>query len=671
MSPTSERLTQLRLLLVALSLGFWGLIIAFRLVQVQIVSHAAYEKRAARQSQRTIKLAPRRGLILDRNGHQLAVSVDAESIYADPQTVGDAPAVAHALAQALRFSPSDTRDLDALLRRDRAFVWVKRKVHPDQANAVRSLDLPGVGLLTENRRYYPKRELAAQVIGFAGLDNDGMWGIEYALDDTIRGREAKVVVRTDGLRRPVGHIEKPSTDGHTVVLTLDETIQHAAERELDSAVRATQAIGGIAIVVDPRTGEILALANRPTFNPNSYGSFSNQRWRDRAVTDYYEPGSIFKIIVAAAALQEGVVSPDEIIDCGMGSVEVGGIRINDHAVFDHLAFRDVIAKSSDIGMIRVAQRLGRDNFNRYMRDFGFGSLTGVGLPGESPGRLRPMSEWSALSLASMSFGQEIGVTGIQMVMAAAAIANGGYLMKPLIVREIDDPSGKVVKRFRPEAVRRVVDPAIADTVVNLMKGVVRQGGTGRRAAVAGYAVAGKTGTAQKVDATGHYSTTDNVASFVGLVPASRPELVILVSLDTPRGAHTEGGDVAAPVFAKVAEESLRRLAVLPDDPSRRLRASAAPAGIHPASYTAATRRSDPTVGLAPGEMPDLRGRSAREAAAVAARLGLGVELHGSGEVQQQVPPPGSQLSAERVLQLWLGHPQPAPSAPEPLFQEGT
>jgi cell division protein FtsI (penicillin-binding protein 3) len=651
--PTSrERLVRLRMMLVGFAVCLWAVIVLVRLVQLQVLNRAGYERQAARQSERTIVLDPRRGAILDRAGHPLAVSVDAESIYAVPQEISDPAGTAEALARALGLDAAGRRDVLAQLQKSRGFVWVRRKVDPVVARAVRDLQLEGIGFLTENRRYYPKRDLASQVLGYVGVDNTGMSGIEYAFDGQIRGRAAKVAIQIDARRRAVGHAEKPSTEGRTVVLTLDESIQHSAERELDKALLETGAVAGVIVVMDPATGEVLAVANRPAFNPNRFAAYPSSRWKNRAVADAYEPGSIFKIFTAAAALQEGVVDPDETIDCGGGFIEIAGTRINDHRVFDQLTFRDVIAKSSDIGVIRVAQRLGRESFNRYMRAFGFGLPTGVELPGESSGLLRPTARWSALSLASLSFGQEIGVTAIQITAAVAAVANGGYLMKPFVVRSLEDAAGRVVKSYKPVAVRRVLEPRTVEVLTDLLKGVVRDG-TGEKAALPGYTVAGKTGTAQKIDDSGRYSMSDHIASFVGFVPASRPALVILVSLDTPRGALNHGGDVAAPVFARVAEDALRHLAVPSEDPDRVLRAtvhrafSATPAAYHPATPEAAAAEADP------GVMPDLTGRPAREAAIAAARRGLAVELRGSGRVVSQAPEPGTRLEPGMVCLLRL------------------
>ena len=652
--PThEERLLRLRLMLVALSVSLWSVGIGVRLFQLQVLGRKAFERQAARQGERTINLDARRGPVLDREGRPLAVSVDAESIYAVPQEIDSPEAVAAALGRALSADASGRKELQAQLQKSRAFVWIKRKVDPVAARAVRELGLPGIGFVTESRRYYPKRELASHLLGYVGLDNTGMSGIEYGFDSEMRGRAAKVVVRTDARRSPLEHIEKPSTEGRSVVLAIDEAIQYAAEVELERSVIETGSIAGTLIVMEPRSGEILAMANRPTFNPNRFGAYQSSRWRNRAVVDSFEPGSVFKVFTAAAALQEKVVNPDELIDCGNGFIEINGTRINDHAVFQSLRFREVISHSSDIGVIRVAQRVGRESFNRYVREFGFGQPTGVDLPGESSGILRPTSRWSALSLASIAFGQEVGVTALQVATAVAAVANGGYVMKPLIVRQLEDKDGNAVKTFKPVALRRVLEPDTIDVLTELLKGVVREG-TGKKAAIPGYTVAGKTGTAQKVDPSGHYSMVDHVASFAGYVPASRPALVVLASLDTPKGPKNEGGDVAAPLFARVAERALRRLAIPPDDPNRVLRAITLPeqGRVRPASYRPSVPAAEATQDE-PLRMPDLRGRPAREAAIEAARRGLIVELRGSGVVMAQSPEPGTEIEAGVTCVLTL------------------
>jgi cell division protein FtsI (penicillin-binding protein 3) len=661
-----ERKTRLRLMLLALTISLWGLVIGIRLVQLQVLGRDFFEQQGTRQSERTLNLFPRRGPILDREGRPLAVSVDAESLYAVPQDVTDPQAAAAALARALSLDAAGRREVEARLRRKAAFVWIERKLDPVTAGRVRALSLEGVGFIAEHRRYYPQRELAAHVLGYVGVDNTGMGGVEYALESEIRGRSAKVVVSTDARRRPVTQAERPSTDGDTVVLAIDEAIQYVAERELERAVDESQAASGMVIVVEPFSGEVLALAGRPTFNPNRYNAYPSSRWRNRAVSDVFEPGSVFKIVTAAAGIQENVVSPGEVLDCGHGRIEINGIVINDHAIFDDLTFTQAVTKSSDVGMIRVAQRLGRDNFARYVRDFGFGAPTGVDLPGESGGLLRPTSRWSALSLPSMSFGQEIGVTGLQIAMAAAAVANGGYLMRPIVVKRVEDADGRAVRDAKPYVVRRVLQPQTVDTLTDILRGVVTEG-TGRRAAIPGFVVAGKTGTAQKIDSTGRYSMVDHVASFVGWVPVARPALVVLASLDSPRGPRNEGGDVAAPLFARVAEGALRILAVPPDDQGRVLRAVAPPPDkVVPAAYRPqeAPRPAVLPADDEPGLMPDLRGRSAREAAIAAARRGLVVELHGSGQVVAQSPEPGAEIEPGNTCVLTLGRQEASGPRPE-------
>jgi cell division protein FtsI (penicillin-binding protein 3) len=661
----------LRLYFMAMGGTVWALVIVAQLFHLQVLRHRFYVKEAQHQSDRTITVRARRGTIVDRNERPFAISVDAPSIYADPSAIRDPREATRALGRALGYSATEQKELLALLGQDKSFVWVKRQVDPQVARAVRELRLEGIGFETESRRYYPKRDLLAPVLGYVGLDSQGIGGLEYSLDEDLRGREARVSVRLDARRRPMGEVQKPPTEGRKVTLTIDERIQYVAESALSDAIRSTGSISGTAVVLDPRTGEVLAMSSLPSFNPNRFSAFPEKDRVNRAIADSYEPGSIFKIITAAAGLQEGVVSPLEIIDCGNGYIEIAGTRINDHAVFSSLTFQDVIAKSSDIGVIRVAQRLGRDKFYGSMKTFGFGARTGIGLPGETAGLLRAPKSWSSLSLASMSFGQEVGVTAIQMASAAAVIANGGYWMRPYVVKRVEEPWGELVREYAPVAERKVIEPETADRVMALLREVVISG-TGRKAKVEGFEVAGKTGTAQKIDATGRYSMIDHVASFVGFVPASRPALVVLVSLDTPRGEHNEGGDVAAPLFARIANEAVRLLAIPPDDPTRNIRlVTYSPETISRTTFAAersiepaAEQNDDPRI------MPDLRGLSLREAALTAARRGLSVEIKGSGVVAAQTPLPGTPLEPGMICTLDLGMARRGPSTGAPPGVEG-
>lgn len=654
----------LRLYFVAMCGTVWALAIVAQLFHLQILRHTFYVKEAQHQSDRTITVRARRGTIMDRNERPFAISVDAPSIYADPSVIRDPREATRALSRALGYSAAEQKELLSLLRQDRSFVWIKRQVDPAVARAVRDLRLEGVGFETESRRYYPKRELLSPVLGYVGLDSQGMAGLEYALDEDLKGREARVTVRLDARRRPMGEVDKPPTEGRKVTLTIDERIQHVTETALLDAIRDTGSVSGVAVVLDPRTGEVLAMSSLPSFNPNRFAAFPEKDRVNRAIADSYEPGSIFKIVTAATALKEGVVSPLEMIDCGNGFIEIAGTRINDHAVFSSLTFQNVIAKSSDIGVIRVAQRLGTEKFYTSMKAFGFGAKTGIGLPGETSGLLRNPKSWSALSLASMSFGQEIGVTAIQMASAAAVIANGGYWMRPYIVKRVEEPWGELVREYSPVAERKVLEPETADRVMGLLREVVISG-TGRKARVEGFEVAGKTGTAQKIDASGRYSMIDHVASFVGFVPASRPALVVLVSLDTPKGDHNEGGDVAAPLFARIANEAVRLLAIPPDDPTRNIRlVTYSPETVAKTTFAAERAHEAATVpNDDPRIMPDLRGFSLREAALMAARHGLSVEIHGSGVVARQTPLPGTPLEPGMSCSLELSSTARTPAGP--------
>jgi cell division protein FtsI (penicillin-binding protein 3) len=642
-----ERMTRLRLMLLTLCVSLWALLIVGKLVMLHL-SARHWEELAADQRDYTQTLHPKRGPILDRTRQPLALSVEHESIIAEPRYITDPLRTTAELDRVLGLDDTARKNLLAALQ-SRKFVWVRRKADPGVARAVRDLQLEGIGFITETKRYYPERELASHVLGWVDLDNKGGAGIEWAFDEIIRGKEEKVLVRRDAKRRPVGYTNRPSTEGHTVILTLDEAIQHAAETELQRAMFSTGATAGVAVVMDPRTGEILAMTNRPNFNPNRRVNNSD-RWINRSIVNAYEPGSIFKVITAAAALDQKIVRGDDVIDCGGGFIEIAGQRINDGHVFWNLPFRDVMARSSNVGVIRVARQLGPKLFEQYVRDFGFGKTTGVELPGESNGIFRENEVRGAYSLASMSFGQGLSITALQMTSAMGAVASGGFLMKPLIVRRIENHAGEAVEERVPVAVRRVIQPSTVEALTEILKGVVRDG-TGKRAAVPGYTVAGKTGTAQMIDArTGGYSMVDHVASFVGFVPASRPALVILVSLERPRGANNEGGDVAAPVFSRIAAQALRRLAIPPDDASRVLRPSVETAALLP---SAAAPRPVPVRMVRGGGMPSLVGMSAREASALAVRHGLMVDLDGSGRVVDQRPVPGHAIEPGQTCHLVL------------------
>jgi len=642
--------TRVLILAALLAVAFGGL--TSRLGWLMIVKRAELAALAERQYSRTVTLHGARGPIVDRHGAPLATSTPAESLFAQPRALGDPVRVAARLAPIL---DAPERELHAQLTSGKAFVWLRRKLPPAVVARVRALGEPGLGFLDEPLRLYPNRELAAHVLGFEGVDG-GLEGVERAWNDALAGTPGRAIVGRDALGRELAsqQILAPPAPGRGVMLTLDTTIQYLAEREIDAAYRRTQARAAMAIAMDPRTGDVLALALRPTFNPNAFLAVSSREvWRNRAVTDPFEPGSTFKVILAAAALEEGVVRPEDRIWAENGQLTIAKTTIHDWRKFGWLSFGEVLQNSSNVGSMKVGLALGRDRYHRYMTAFGFGAPTGVGLPGESRGVLRDPQRWSPLSLPTMSIGQEVSVTALQMLAAVGAVANGGTLMQPRLVKAEFDADGREVRRVEPRAVRQVVSLETARTLSRMLVRVVEHG-TGHLAAVPGYDVAGKTGTAQKLDpATRRYSRAPGVLSFVGFVPADEPRLVLLVLLDEPK-TEKWGSEAAAPVFSAIAGPVLRYLEVSPRD--------AAPIQIvtGPGADAAAAARvrlvaTDhlTEAELSAGLMPDVRGRTLRRALAILAPLGVRVELAGRGRVAQQTPVPGERVHEDAVARLTL------------------
>jgi len=642
--------TRVLILAALLAVAFGGL--TSRLGWLMIVKRAELAALAERQYSRTVTLHGARGPIVDRHGAPLATSTPAESLFAQPRALGDPVRVAARLAPIL---DAPERELHAQLTSGKAFVWLRRKLPPAVVARVRALGEPGLGFLDEPLRLYPNRELAAHVLGFEGVDG-GLEGVERAWNDALAGTPGRAIVGRDALGRELAsqQILAPPAPGRGVMLTLDTTIQYLAEREIDAAYRRTQARAAMAIAMDPRTGDVLALALRPTFNPNAFLAVSSREvWRNRAVTDPFEPGSTFKVILAAAALEEGVVRPEDRIWAENGQLTIAKTTIHDWRKFGWLSFGEVLQNSSNVGSMKVGLALGRDRYHRYMTAFGFGAPTGVGLPGESRGVLRDPQRWSPLSLPTMSIGQEVSVTALQMLAAVGAVANGGTLMQPRLVKAEFDADGREVRRVEPRAVRQVVSLETARTLSRMLVRVVEHG-TGHLAAVPGYDVAGKTGTAQKLDpATRRYSRAPGVLSFVGFVPADEPRLVLLVLLDEPK-TEKWGSEAAAPVFSAIAGPVLRYLEVSPRD--------AAPIQIvtGPGADAAAAARvrlvaTDhlTEAELSAGLMPDVRGRTLRRALAMLAPLGVRVELAGRGRVAQQTPVPGERVHEDAVARLTL------------------
>lgn len=553
-----------RRLLIAAGLGVaWMLLIGARLYHLQVLRYDHYTHRAGRQQQRVVMLDPPRGTIYDAQGRELAVSLQVDSAYAVPSEIADPEKTARLIAQVV--PDLDARKLERLLAQDREFVWVARKLDPPLSLKLRSLELPGIAFVPEAKRYYPMQDLASQVLGFVGTENHGLSGLELLYDDVISGKPGRRTVLRDARRATVvspGLSFSEVEPGQDIYLTLDVTVQHIVERELARAVRERGARRGSAIFLDPRTGGVLAMATYPSFDPNRFDRVPKDLWRNRAIMDAYEPGSTFKVITAAAALESGVVRPEDDFDCEMGGITLLGQRIRDHKPFGHLSFAQVLAKSSNVGIIKASLLVGSERLYKTISSFGFGKATGIDLPGESPGILHPLEHWGPLAKAYIAFGQGVSVTPLQLVSAVAAVANDGVLLRPHIVEAVGSGDHKTVKYPRPPQLSRPISAATASLLRGMLEGVVT-GGTGKGAAVAGYHVAGKTGTAQ-IPAAGGYLRNSFLPSFVGFAPADRPVLAGVVAVAEPQGAAYHGGQVAAPVFGAVARQVLLHYGLRPE-----------------------------------------------------------------------------------------------------------
>lgn len=551
--------------------------IGIRLVQLQVVRYGEFTQRALRQQQRTVEVSPRRGVIYDRNGQELAMTINVDSVFAVPAEIPDAANAAGLIAKIIGSQPQEVL---AKIQSSRNFAWIARKIDAEQSARLRALNLKGVYFQKESKRFYPKRELAAPVLGYVGLDDEGLGGIERSFDDRMRGKPGKMLVSVDARQRSLGRVERQPQQGDSVVLTIDEKIQYIAERELERSLELNKAEAGIVVVQNPHTGEILALASRPSFNPNAFRSATPDALKNRAVSDIYEPGSTFKIITIAAALEEKLTRPDEVIDCQMGSITIFGRKIHDHKPFGNLTVSQIMQQSSDVGAIKIALRLGDQRFDHYIREFGFGAQTGLELPGETRGMAKPASRWTKSSIGSIAMGQEIGVSAVQLVSMVSTIANDGvYTPSRIVAGTIAPRATAQTVVFNPASQRRVIAPLTAVEMRKILEDTVLFG-TGKKAILDGYTSAGKTGTAQKVDpATGRYSATKYIASFAGFAPVNKPAITISVMIDSPQGGRHHGGDVSAPLFGAIAQQVLAYMNVPHDvevkDPKRQmLRASA-------------------------------------------------------------------------------------------------
>ncbi len=650
-----------RVALLALAVAVGAAAIGFRLYQLQWLHADELKAQARRQHEQQIEIEGKRGNIVDRFGRELAVSLETFSLFAHPWKVQDPARVARLLAPVLGVAESRLRDQ---LRSEAPFVWLGRRLDPAVAAVVRNLGLPigsgqPFGFEVEGKRFYPQGSLAAHAIGFANIDQKGVEGIEHSFDRELQGDSSSYLAVRDGRGGNVLHLVRPpERQPDDVVMTLDLVLQHIVERELDRAMRTTRARSASAVVLDPTTGEILALANRPTADLNEYGKAEPEDRRNRAVVDIYEPGSTFKVVTGAVALDRGVVAPSDVFDCERGSYAIASRRIRDHHPYGALTFREILEHSSNIGMIKVAHRLSNDVLADYIRRFGFGRRTGIELPGEQPGLVAASSRWTLSTHVSISFGHEVGVTTLQMASAIATVANDGVRVPPRIVLGTRDAHGIIHPAPSGEP-RRVISSETARILTGLLEGVVLRG-TGRSARLPGYRIAGKTGTAHKVIPGVGYSPSQFIASFAGFGPIRSPRLLTLVVVDSPAGLIHTGGLAAGPVFHRIMTDGLAYLRVPPDEdlpsPSRKeIVRRKAPRGGTRAIPAAPEKEEGPAhpVATLPGQVPDLFGMNLREAVTTLAARKYRVAALGAGFVVAQAPSPGTPLLEGQLCSLQL------------------
>lgn len=611
-----------------------------RAFQLQILSSKALKALAEKQHTQALQLQPDRGIIFDRNGEKLAATIMADSVCADPSKIDNPGEVAKTLASVLS---TDRALIQKKLSGTKNFCWIARRIAPEQAGRVQELGIDGIFIVKEPKRFYPSGELAGHLIGFVGVDASGLEGLELKYDQQLKGNPEKLLWTRDAKgKRLYPRVEKPKAaqkENYNLVLTIDSRIQHLVESNLKAAVKAKGAKGGFAIVMDPRTGEILALANEMGFDPNTFSTVNPAAGKNKAITDCFDPGSTFKPFLAAAALEEGVVKETDMFNCENGHYTIADRVIHEAQRKRHgvLSFREILKYSSNIGSVKVAEKLGKEKFYQYIRNFGFGVKTGIDLPGEVSGLLRPVENWTRVDAATIAFGQGISVTAIQLITALSAIANQGVLMKPFVVRGLMDRKGKLVQAYHPTAVRRVVSPETAKRLTHILTDVVgAEGGTGKHARIVNIAVAGKTGTSQKFDFARHVYSSERVnTSFMGFFPADDPQVAILVILDEPQRDRW-GGVAAAPVFREIGEQLLTRFKTNIRNPIQeeekpgvdmKVKLASAPA---PQAVQAPMEEDDTRI-------PDFRGMSIREVLRKSKEKGLDVQIIGSGWATAQKP----------------------------------
>ena len=658
-----------RAMFVALGLVAWMVIVGARLAQLQISQHDELSARAKNQQLGTVETSPTRGLLLDRQGRELARSVDTASFFADPREIQNVSETARKISSVTNQSKDElTAKIREAKDANKKFIWLIRRIDLETATKLDAMTLDGVYYRKEPKRYYPNDSLAAHVLGFVGTDEIGLGGVEQFYNEKIRGESGRVFYETDARRRAFESYEVQPHPGQTVVLTIDQSIQYRTEQALLAAVTRSHAKSGTAIVMDPHTGEILALANAPAFDPNQPGNERPEVRTNWGLQNIYEPGSTFKVVAYSAAIDKGLVTPDDKIDCQMGQITVAGRLIHDGHAYGVLTIADALANSSNVGAIKLGLLVGNDSMYDYAKRLGFGSKTGIDLPGESGGIFRPVSRWQPSSIGSIAIGQEVGVTPLQMASAYSVIANGGSWVKPHVVREMRSPDGSILFQAKPE-LRPALKSGTVEKLRGMMEGVTLHG-TARKAQIEGYTAAGKTGTAQKIDPKTHrYSATKYIGSFVGFAPVNDPAVVIIVVIDEPQGAY-HGGDVAAPVFREIAEQILPDLSVTPDVETKTAPQLIAegrnpsPQEVQDEEQRAASlptmaknfSSSSGDVVLTPATkhgalMPDLRGQSVRDVFRMCSQLGLNLEAKGEGKAIRQYPAARAELSSGQTVRV--------------------
>jgi cell division protein FtsI (penicillin-binding protein 3) len=645
--------------IVLLGITLWSFLILVRLVQLQVFEHKSFVQVAAQKQQVTRSILAPRGIIYDSHMEELATNVPINTAVAEPRRMKNPETAARSIAEILGLDPQESRELLSRMTdpSHKAYMVIERRIDPNKEKRIEALGLEGVYFVEESMRAYPNSELACHALGFVNMNGDGTYGVEQQYDKNLKGKEGIFSQDVDARRQSYrAQVEKPPVQGQSLVLSIDKSIQYIADRELIAAVDKAQARAGTVIVMESDTGRILALSNYPQFDCNHYNNYAADSWRNRAISDVFEPGSTFKVVVAASALEAGLTRPNEMIDCQMGSITIGRHVFHDHKAYGLLSFSQILEFSSNVGAARLGLRLGEQRLYESLRNFGFGSRSGIDLPGEIVGLVRDWHDWSGLSIGAISFGQEVGVTSMQILNAINTIANGGYRVRPTLVDRIIDEKGDLVHVTTPERVR-LISPQTAETVSGAFEGVVLRG-TGRKAALEGYRAAGKTGTAQKI-VDGRYSPNKYVSSFIGFAPLPNPRLTILVQIDEPRGSHY-GGDVSAPFFQKIAQEALMQMHVPPDPslPLPQFKPMIAdgssedyiPDAVQPltASQNVPTEEHEETIRVQIGAgaevtIPDFRGLGKRTVLDRCTALGIRLQAKGAGLAVFQSPAPGTKL----------------------------